>query len=71
MKTQTKPASDGQIRRRILSRLLLALENGGWWCRDCERATDRVEGEQGQPAHCERCLSHRIEYQPPVTSPRL
>jgi hypothetical protein len=67
MKQQTKPASDCQVRRRIFGRLLLGLSDGGWWCLDCEKQTERIEGEQGLPAHCERCLSHRIQYQPPLT----
>lgn len=67
MNAQKKPASHWQVRRRIFSRLVLAMGDGGFWCRDCERATEREEGEQGQPAHCARCGSHRIEYQPPAT----
>ncbi|HEV2210071.1 MAG TPA: hypothetical protein VG167_14925 [Verrucomicrobiae bacterium] len=33
-----------------------------WWCRDCERITEREESDQGQPAKCSLCGSHRIEY---------
>lgn len=62
-----KVAPDWQVRRRIFGRLMLALEdNGGWWCQDCGQQTEREEGEQGQPAHCLRCGSHRIRYQPPM-----
>jgi len=67
MKTKKEPASNLPVRRRrILGRLLLSLQSGGYWCDDCEHETERVEGEQGQPAHCQRCQSHRIEYQPPI-----
>ena len=43
-----------------------ALTNGFWSCQTCERMTEREEGEQGQPAHCARCGSPRIKWNPPV-----
>jgi len=36
--------------------------NGFWFCHDCASVCERIEGEQGQPAHCKRCRSHRIEW---------
>lgn len=30
---------------------------GFWFCRACNSTTERIEGEQGRPAHCGRCLS--------------
>lgn len=33
---------------------------GGWWCLDCQEPTERVESDQGQPAGCSRCGSHRV-----------
>lgn len=42
------------------------LLNGFWYCYGCESITEREEGEQGQPAHCGRCGSARVEWQPPV-----
>jgi hypothetical protein len=38
------------------------LKEGAWFCADCERRCERVEGENGQPAHCHRCGSHRINF---------
>lgn len=59
------PAPNQAVRRRLLARLVHALE-GFWWCRDCDSPTERVEGEQGQPSHCARCGSHRISYEQPA-----
>ena len=49
------------VKRRIGS-LLTA---GFWWCFDCLAVCDREEGEQGQPAHCAACGSHRIKWNKP------
>jgi rubrerythrin len=35
---------------------------GFWFCRDCNRVCERVEGEHGQPSHCARCKSYRVEF---------
>jgi hypothetical protein len=40
--------------------------NGFWYCQDGDHLCEREEGEQGQPAHCNRCGSHRITWFPPV-----
>jgi Zn finger protein HypA/HybF involved in hydrogenase expression len=48
--------------RQMACRVHQAMENGFWWCNDCQNITERVEGEQGQPAHCEKCGSHRIQF---------
>lgn len=56
---------------RLGARLELALTTGGWWCHDCQSHTERIESEQGEPASCAGCGSHRIEYQPPITSATL
>jgi hypothetical protein len=42
-----------------------SVASGFWFCRDCQARCEREEGEQGQPAHCSRCRSHRIQYFPP------
>jgi len=55
-----------ETRRRILRRLYHKFKNGFWYCNDCESTTEREEGEQGQPAHCEKCGSHRIEWNQPA-----
>jgi len=57
--------SQEKLRRSLLFRYLYALgghSEGYWWCYDCEKVTEREEGEQGRPAHCNRCQSHRIRY---------
>ncbi len=43
-----------------------ALKTGVWWCRSCEQTTERIEGENGQPAHCHVCRSPKIQYLPPI-----
>lgn len=54
------------VRRQILTRVLQTLEAGFWFCHDCDGICERDEGEQGQPAHCSRCGSHRIEWNQPA-----
>ena len=44
---------------------------GYWYCTDCDAVCERVEGEQGQPAHCAACGSHHIFFNPPVVSQAL
>lgn len=51
-----------QLKRNIESVLM----NGFWFCADCDCMCERIEGENGQPAHCDRCGGHRIAYNPPV-----
>jgi DNA-directed RNA polymerase subunit RPC12/RpoP len=67
MRTKIKPRLNWQVQPRLMARLTLALGSGGWWCTDCQQETERIEGEQGQPATCDRCGSYRIQYQPPIT----
>lgn len=66
----TRPnVSHHQLRRSLLFRFLYALDGhtaGYWWCYDCTKPTEREEGEQGQPAHCKHCGSHRIRYVEPT-----
>ena len=52
--------------REIKGRLEKIFSNGFWFCYDCEARCERVDGEQGQPAHCDRCSSPRLEWIPPV-----
>ena len=49
-----------------LRRFLAVSVFGGWFCQDCQDLCERNEGEQGQPAHCHKCGSHRLQYIPPV-----
>jgi uncharacterized paraquat-inducible protein A len=41
------------------------LNNGSWLCDDCDSFCDRIEGENGQPAHCHRCGGYRLKFVPP------
>jgi len=65
-KTPTMPMHG--TRRRIFARLQHALTVGFWWCDDCDRVTERIEDDHGQPAHCGHpdCGSHRITYKKPL-----
>lgn len=56
-----------EIARNLKASITTILQTGFWYCHTCEARTEREEGEQGQPAHCERCDSSRIEYCPPLT----
>lgn len=38
------------------------MENGFWWCKDCQRFCERQESDNGQPASCGRCGSNRIRF---------
>jgi uncharacterized paraquat-inducible protein A len=58
--TQTEPA---RSLRHSIEHVLLS---GFWYCRDCDARCERIEGEQGMPAHCDRCGSHHIEWNPPI-----
>lgn len=57
-----------EIRRRMNERFLNALKNGFWYCDDCERPTERIEDDHGQPAKCghAHCGSSRITYHRPL-----
>jgi hypothetical protein len=44
------------------------LLEGYWFCLSHGGPCERIEGEQGQPAHCETCGSHRLKWNPPVFS---
>jgi hypothetical protein len=55
-----------QVRRAILGSFLEKMNAGFYWCLDGEHVCEREEGEQGQPAHCSRCGSHRIQWNRPA-----
>jgi hypothetical protein len=57
-----KPDLAHDLQRRIETVLM----NGFWYCTDCDRMCERIEGEQGQPAHCDRCGGLHIVWNPPV-----
>jgi rubrerythrin len=39
---------------------------GFWFCKSCDAPCERIEGEQGQPAHCDKCGSPRISWTQPM-----
>ena len=51
-----------QLQRRIEHVLM----EGFWFCTDCDAMCDRIEGENGQPAHCDRCHGPHIVWNPPI-----
>jgi hypothetical protein len=55
-----------QMLERFKRKLQSMYTEGFWDCKDCQAPCDREEGENGQPAHCHRCGSHRIKWNPPV-----
>lgn len=61
--------SCNELARELKANIEAVLMTGFWYCNGCEARCEREEGEQGQPAHCERCGSMRIEYCPPITVP--
>lgn len=56
------PAPAAEIGREIKDALSKLFVAGFWFCHDCNRVCERVEGEHGQPAHCSRCGLPRIEF---------
>jgi hypothetical protein len=54
------------MQARIQARFFHLLTTGFWFCLSCEGVCERKEGEQGQPAHCATCKSHRILWNPPL-----
>jgi hypothetical protein len=61
-----KQCRESQIGAKIKAKLSSLFKNGYWFCFDCETSCERVEGEQGQPDHCDRCGSHRIRWNAPI-----
>jgi len=51
---------------QLLDRLERALTEGFWFCVDGGHTCERIEGEQGQPAHCSVCARTRLEWNPPT-----
>lgn len=59
------------IGRKLRAKLSEIFRNGFWFCLDCEKQCERVEGEQGRPDHCDQCGSHRIQWNPPAWSDQI
>jgi len=55
-----------QLAHQIQRSVETVLMAGFWFCHNCDCICERIEGEQGQPAHCHRCHSPRIEWNPPI-----
>jgi hypothetical protein len=55
-----------EIRQKLREKIDEILFCGSWFCNDCKRFCERIEGEQGQPAHCDKCGSHRITFLEPL-----
>ncbi|MGB7767415.1 MAG: hypothetical protein WBN22_00980 [Verrucomicrobiia bacterium] len=60
------PPSQSALSHRIKRFIEDVLLDGYWFCNSCDMRCERLEGEQGQPAHCHRCNSPRIEWIPPI-----
>lgn len=43
------------------------IKNGYWYCSACQRITDPIEHDNGQPTGCELCGSWKIAWHPPIT----
>lgn len=57
---------ENAVKEVIVLSIETLLTFGFWSCKDCDGVCEREEGEQGQPAHCLLCCSHRIEWNPPI-----
>jgi uncharacterized paraquat-inducible protein A len=55
-----------EIRQKLHRQISDVLANGSWHCQDCDRFCDRIEGENGQPAHCSRCGGHKLNFVGPL-----
>lgn len=64
--TTRKTCRLDKLKRRIKSNLQRLFTAGFWFCNDCERVCERIEGEHGQPSHCSHCQGYRIEFTRPA-----
>lgn len=60
------PGLLAQVGEALRAKLTDAFKNGYWFCLNCQRLTERIEPDNGQPAFCARCRSPRLEYHPPI-----
>ena len=63
---ETQDQVQQRLAAQMTSRFAQALRSGFWFCNDCRTSCERIEDDHGQPAHCHRCRSHRIEWNAPV-----
>lgn len=70
IKKEPKPAKklrpSWETGRKIELRLTHLMATGFWFCLDCERVTERCEGENGQPHYCLHCKGHNLRQQRPT-----
>jgi uncharacterized paraquat-inducible protein A len=66
--TLKKCRTEKEIGAQIKANLTRMFKNGFWYCCDCETRCEMVEGEHGQPNHCDRCGSHKITWEAPAWS---
>jgi uncharacterized paraquat-inducible protein A len=59
-------AKADEIRQKLHCKISDVINNGSWLCNDCDSFCDRIEGENGQPAHCHRCGGYRLKFVPPL-----
>jgi hypothetical protein len=55
-----------EIRAKLKHQLDVLLTEGFWICSSCEQICDRIESDNGQPASCSTCGSHKITWNPPI-----
>ena len=63
---QAERTRERHLARQLKTCLAELFANGYWFCLDCQHTCERIEGEQGQSAHCNRCGSPRLEWNPPL-----
>jgi hypothetical protein len=60
------PALSDTLAHNLQRSVEQALMFGFWSCGSCNCKCERVEGEQGQPAHSNCCQSPRLTWNPPI-----
>ena len=63
---EAESTRDFRIARKLKSQLSQIFRDGFWYCNSCESRCERIEDENGQPAHCDKCGSPRIDWNRPT-----
>lgn len=66
-----KKCREQEIGAEIKAKLTDVFSNGFWFCLDHDGRCERVEGENGQPSHCDECGSPRIKWNPPIWTAQI
>jgi hypothetical protein len=61
-----KKCREEKIGEQIKAKLSELFKDGFWFCQGCESRCERIEGENGQPSHCDQCGSYRIKWNAPA-----